>query len=154
MNRFHYNIVGNNKRNEKRLFISGTSALVHGNMVESSPNIAFGGDRDVGRFRSNKVLLSPLIKPNSSPKVKSVMKIRANKELTKKVSIGGNTIKLFKRRLGSISNRNSSQSIVTMPPLQTDSIYKAIELKPSYTPNFAESYHYKSKLLSSKYFSM
>ena len=153
MNRFHYNIVGNNKRNEKRLFISGTSALVHGNMVESSPNIAFGGDRDIGRCRSNKVLLSPLIKPNSSPKIKSDMKIRTNKELTKKVSIGGNTIKILKRKSGSISNRNS-QSIVTMPPLQTDSIYKVYELKPSYTPNFAESYHYKSKLLSSKYFSM
>ena len=146
MNRFHYNIVGNNKRNDRRLFISGSG------MVASTPDLDLGGDRDIAKSRSNKVLLSPLVKTSSSPKVKSVMKIRANKESTKKVSIGANTLKLFKRKLGSISTRNS-QSIATMP-LQTDSVYKVSVLKQPFSPNFAESYHHRSKLLSSKYYSM
>ena len=76
MNRFHYNIVGN-KRNDRRLFISGTSAIC--GIAASSPSIGLGVDGVVNKSRSNKVLLSPLVKPNSSPKVKSVMKIRTNK---------------------------------------------------------------------------
>ena len=84
MNQFHYNIVGN--KNHKRLFVSGTSALIGSNAMSgiaaSSPNIGLVGDRDICKSRSNKVLLSPLKKPNSSPKVKSVMKIRTDKEMT------------------------------------------------------------------------
>ena len=77
MNRYHYNIVGSN-RNHRRLFINGTSAI--SGIVGTSPTMGLNDDAAViSKSRSNKVLLSPLVRPTASPNVK--MRIRTNKEM-------------------------------------------------------------------------